>query len=71
MKRTAITALLLCLSACAEEQDLYLQHHCEMVYLHATTGGELGWPDYNNTAHLCTTAPQPAGITGKDDNDEN
>lgn len=35
------------------EENLYLKHHCEMVYLFATSKGEYGWPDYNNTAHLC------------------
>lgn len=35
------------------EEDLYLKHHCEMVYLFHTSKGQYGWPDYNNTAHLC------------------
>lgn len=37
-----------------DDQDLALKHHCEMTQLYADTKGELGWPDYNNTAHLCT-----------------
>jgi hypothetical protein len=35
------------------EQDLQLQHHCEMVEIYRATNGQYGWPDYNNTAHLC------------------
>ncbi len=27
--------------------------HCEMVQIWNETGGEYGWPDYNNTAHNC------------------
>lgn len=29
------------------------QLHCEMVQIWNETGGEYGWPDYNNTAHNC------------------
>jgi hypothetical protein len=36
-----------------DDQDLELKHHCEMTQLFAATNGEHGWPDYNNTAHLC------------------
>ena len=34
------------------EQEL----HCEMVQIWNETGGEYGWPDYNNTAHNCNPA---------------
>lgn len=51
MKLVTLIALL-CLSACAEENH-ELQNHCEMTQLYADTKGEFGWPDYNNTAHLC------------------
>ena len=46
---------LITLAACVDEQeqDLELKHHCEMTQLFAATNGEHGWPDYNNTAHLC------------------
>lgn len=37
-----------------DDQDLTLKHHCEMVQIYRDSGGEYGWPDYNNTAHLCT-----------------
>ena len=37
-----------------DDQDLALKHHCEMVQIYRDSGGEYGWPDYNNTAHLCT-----------------
>jgi hypothetical protein len=30
-----------------------LRQHCLMVDLFSTSNGEYGWPDYNNTAHLC------------------
>jgi hypothetical protein len=36
-----------------DDQDLELKHHCEMVHIYRESGGEYGWPDYNNTAHLC------------------
>jgi hypothetical protein len=41
-----------------DDQDLELKHHCEMTQLFATTNGEHGWPDYNNTAHLCSNKEQ-------------
>jgi hypothetical protein len=47
---------LITLAACVDaqdDQDLDLKHHCEMTQLYATSKGEYGWPDYNNTAHLC------------------
>jgi hypothetical protein len=37
-----------------DDQDLELKHHCEMVQIYRESAGEFGWPDYNNTAHLCT-----------------
>lgn len=37
-----------------DDQDLELKHHCEMVQIYRDSKGEFGWPDYNNTAHLCT-----------------
>ena len=36
-----------------DDQDLELKHHCEMVQIYRESKGEFGWPDYNNTAHLC------------------
>jgi hypothetical protein len=36
-----------------DDQDLELKHHCEMVHIYRESGGEYGWPDYNNRAHLC------------------
>jgi hypothetical protein len=46
---------LITLAACVDEQeqDLELKHHCEMTQLFATSSGEYGWPDYNNTAGDC------------------
>jgi hypothetical protein len=46
---------LITLAACVDSQgeDLEHKHHCEMTQLYATSKGEYGWPDYNNTAHLC------------------
>jgi hypothetical protein len=41
-----------------DDQDLELKHHCEMTQLFAATNGEHGWPDYNNTAHLCNNEEQ-------------
>lgn len=42
----------------AEEDAALLREHCEMVQIYRDSGGELGWPDYNNRAHLCArTAP--------------
>lgn len=38
----------------ADDQDLEQKHHCEMVQIYRDSNGEFGWPDYNNTAHLCT-----------------
>jgi hypothetical protein len=48
---------LITLAACVDEQEQHneLKHHCEMTQLFAATNGEYGWPDYNNTAHLCNT----------------
>jgi hypothetical protein len=36
-----------------DDQDLDLKHHCEMVGIYTQSKGQYGWPDYNNTAHLC------------------
>ena len=47
---------LITLAACVDaqdDQDLDLKHHCEMVGIYTQSNGEHGWPDYNNTAHLC------------------
>jgi hypothetical protein len=56
----ALTLLgLITLAACVDaqdDQDLDLKHHCEMVGIYRETNGELGWPDYNKTAHLCEGA---------------
>jgi hypothetical protein len=48
---------LITLAACVDEQeqDLEHKHHCEMVGIYRETDGQYGWPDYNNTAHLCNT----------------
>lgn len=37
----------------AEEDAAMLREHCEMVALFSATNGEFGWPDYNQTAHMC------------------
>lgn len=37
-----------------DDQDLELKHYCEMVQIYRDSNGEFGWPDYNNTAHLCS-----------------
>jgi len=29
------------------------KNHCEMVQIYRESNGQYGWPDYNNTAHLC------------------
>lgn len=36
-----------------DDQDLEQKHYCEMVQIYRESGGEFGWPDYNNMAHLC------------------
>jgi hypothetical protein len=55
--------ILFALTACqpSTDQDLdaaLLKHHCEMVALWTSSAGELGWPDYNNRAHLCPRTAQ-------------
>ena len=47
---------LITLAACVDSQgeDLEHKHHCEMTQLYATSKGEYGWPDYNNTAGDCS-----------------
>jgi hypothetical protein len=46
---------LITLAACVDSQgeELEHKHHCEMVGIYTQSNGEYGWPDYNNTAHLC------------------
>lgn len=29
------------------------EDYCKMTALYAQTGGEFGWPDFNNNMHLC------------------
>jgi hypothetical protein len=50
--------ILFALTACQPSSDhdldaAVLKHHCEMVALWTNSAGEMGWPDYNNRAHLC------------------
>lgn len=49
-----MASILVITAPLADDQDLALKHHCEMVQIYRDSGGEYGWPDYNNTAHLCT-----------------
>jgi hypothetical protein len=51
--------ILFALTACDHDLDAAaLKHHCEMVALWTSSAGELGWPDYNNRAHLCPRTAQ-------------
>jgi hypothetical protein len=43
----------------AQYDEQVLKLHCEMVQVWEQTGGEFGWPDYNDTAALCSQEEQP------------
>lgn len=58
-----------------DEDVAVLREHCEMVQLWTASNGEYGWPDYNDTAHLCADHNQTNSLNkpstlGKENNDE-
>lgn len=44
--KAVIILLAFALAGCEEPQAMADQY-CEMVELHKTSGGDYGWPDYN------------------------